>query len=934
MSRPARPVFLFVFANPRRDLALNRETSGIRAALRSRRDIELVVLDHPALAEIEDAFQERRHQIVAFHYSGHANGFQQMLESESGAEQKIQVAGFAQFLASQESLRFIFLNGCSTGGQVDDFFAAGVPCVLATTQDVADERATTFSLRFYSGLASGADLRTAYQEAVGSAKAQDNRLVLTDHSETRGIRVGLKRETPSPAFPWQLHLQDDQVAGWTLDEEVQRRRPQRETNNEVGQVQLQRLLNFVEEHWIRGILEQQNPSGLLEIGKTQRSDVINDPFEGIVEYASQQRETVGAEDSLLEIYQRVQKRLLLLGQPGSGKTTLLLQLGKELVGLAHRDPALPVPVVFSLSRWADPTQSFRDWLQSQLSDLYNVPRKLSGGWLDNHELILLLDGLDEVAAELRSECVQSINRYLDEVGVCGIVISSRIDEYTELPDRLRVAGALHLQPLTNAQIDGYLAAGGARLSSLRTMLEQNESLRTLAQSPLLLNIMSQVYDSAGNDSVANSKSDPQSQTADLFERFIERMFLRRGRAKPAFERAETEAGLKWLAQKMRESGSSLFLLEWIQPTWLTRGQQAIYCVLISAVLALCFGATLGVYWWGTSQISADTAIAIQHGLWWWPTALCFPWFLTACAVDRFLPNQAARGDWNLGKHAAQITIKTVIYMAMWLLLMLVPWAMAPAALQTQWMHLLLSGAVASLLLSAAGSHHRTMQEIHPAEAVTFSWRRAALSAPWGVIAGALLWLLFRAVWTEEPQIRFVFSNSEQNQGFTYMLVCLGVIGGISGAIIGAIKRAMLKTRRHPNQGIVNSRRNAVLIGCSSGVVLTAAVLGLMELQDLTGTQRTQFQLVLFSLGIGWAVVATAGSLFGGFDFIKHSAMRAILKATRSVPSPLERFLGYACELNFLKPVGGGFLFWHRLLLEHFADRQMNNLANKTDVTDS
>ncbi|MDP1562702.1 MAG: hypothetical protein Q8M16_15100 [Pirellulaceae bacterium] len=394
--------------------------------------------------------------------------------------------------------------------------------------------------------------------------------------------------------------------------------------------------------------------------------------------------------------------------------------------------------------------------------------------------------------------------------------------------------------------------------------------------------------------------------------------------------------MKWLAQRMRESGSSMFLVEWMQPAWLTRGQLLVYYLLISSALALFLGGSLGVYWSSAAQISADTAVAIEHGLWWWPTVLCFVWFLIACGIDQYLPNQAARGNWNRWRHLAQGSAKALVYFGLWLVLMGVPWLLAPTAFQTQWMALVLTGTVASFLLATAGWQHRTMQEIQPAEAMSFSWRRALTAAPLGSVAGVLLWLLFRAVWTEEPQIRFVFSDSEHSQGFLYVLVSLISIGSISGGILGGFKRTTLKvrSRSRPNQGIANSRRNALLVGAGSGMVMTVAVFGLMLLQDLSGTQRTVTQLALFSMGIGWSVVACAGAIFGGFDVLKHYAMRAMLKATRSVPSPLERFLSYACELNFLKPVGGSYMFWHRLLLEHFADRKSSDRDTKAAVVNN
>uniref|UniRef100_A0ACD5GT57 Uncharacterized protein n=1 Tax=Desertifilum tharense IPPAS B-1220 TaxID=1781255 RepID=A0ACD5GT57_9CYAN len=47
-------------------------------------------------------------------------------------------------------------------------------------------------------------------------------------------------------------------------------------------------------------------------------------------------------------------------------------------------------------------------------------------------------------------------------------------------------------------------------------------------------------------------------------------------------------------------------------------------------------------------------------------------------------------------------------------------------------------------------------------------------------------------------------------------------------------------------------------------------------------------------------------------------MRLILYCQGCIPWNYSRFLDYATERIFLQKVGGGYIFVHRLLLEHFA----------------
>jgi hypothetical protein len=58
---------------------------------------------------------------------------------------------------------------------------------------------------------------------------------------------------------------------------------------------------------------------------------------------------------------------------------------------------------------------------------------------------------------------------------------------------------------------------------------------------------------------------------------------------------------------------------------------------------------------------------------------------------------------------------------------------------------------------------------------------------------------------------------------------------------------------------------------------------------------------------------------GGSAVIKHYALRLILWLSGCTPFKFIRFLDYCAKLIFLKKVGGGYIFVHRMLLDYFAD---------------
>jgi hypothetical protein len=53
--------------------------------------------------------------------------------------------------------------------------------------------------------------------------------------------------------------------------------------------------------------------------------------------------------------------------------------------------------------------------------------------------------------------------------------------------------------------------------------------------------------------------------------------------------------------------------------------------------------------------------------------------------------------------------------------------------------------------------------------------------------------------------------------------------------------------------------------------------------------------------------------------IKHYALRLILWLNGYTPLKFIKFLDHFAKLIFLKKVGGGYIFIHRMLLDSFAD---------------
>ncbi len=213
-----KPVIFLAFANERDDRArylrnLPEEARRLRTALEGSQEAglcELVLRANATIQEILDVFQKYRNRVAVFHYGGHANGYQLLLESSAGQAEAADAGGLAAFLGGQAGLELVFLNGCATQGQVQGLLDANVSAVIATSRAVDDQVATDFSAHFYQGLGGGADIRTAYDEAAAAIR--------TARGESPRALYWVEDEAVEERWPWELYLREgaEVAARWNL----------------------------------------------------------------------------------------------------------------------------------------------------------------------------------------------------------------------------------------------------------------------------------------------------------------------------------------------------------------------------------------------------------------------------------------------------------------------------------------------------------------------------------------------------------------------------------------------------------------------------------------------------------------------------------------------------------------------------------------------
>lgn len=607
------------------------------------------------------------------------------------------------------------------------------------------------------------------------------------------------------------------------------------------------LLSKVKQFWIDGVLTKSlHTQALIELGLEDRNDYVPKPLKGVDEFSSNMREVFPEGTSATDIFENIGagRTLLILGEPGSGKTVTLLKLAESLIARTENNLSQPLPVLINLSSWSKKRESISDWLTHELYETYQVSKSLGETWVNKEQLILLLDGLDEVEHQHRNDCVRALNQFIQSHGRTEMVVCSRLRDYEALSEQLSLRSALYVQPLTFEQINRYLEQAGAKLTPLQTLLSKNSNIRQFASSPLILSIMSLAYQGYSTDELQDITT-TEAFHHRLFETYIERMFARRSTTQK-YSRERTKHWLIWMAQHMVQESQTVFLIERMTPALLqTRHQRVQYrveSVLLSSLMVGSMSGLLVGSLWGFTNVLNDG--------------------LAQRAVNA----------------AAIFLVISVV-----------------------------SGIMAGTIVGFS-------RKIKTVETLKWSWKEAKRSfftglkvgLLYGFIGGAVFGFLYGLIQGLETSLIY---GILQGLGIGLLLGLLLAIGcacfqGFIWSLVGGFRGPEMQKTSKPNQGIRKSFQNSLMIGLIAGLA-SGLILTLLADWD-TGL-------------VGGASYGMCGAMIGGgVACLQHLTLRLKLYRMGYIPWNYARFLDYGAERLFLQKVGGGYIFIHRMLLEHFA----------------
>jgi eukaryotic-like serine/threonine-protein kinase len=710
---------------------------------------------------------------------------------------------------------------------------------------------------------------------------------------------------------------------------------------------LANLLGHVKRTWITDVLEHSvHEAALLELGMRLEAGAVEHPWERVLEAPAEPGGVLPSDRSIGQVFEDVGRLLLILGEPGSGKTTTLLTLARECVRQAERDPTAPVPVVLSLSTWAESRSSIHDWLVSELGARYFVGRPLARRWLEQSRLLLFLDGLDEVTEDRRAGCVEAIHAFVKAHGVPGIVLCCRSREYRALPVRLKLGGAVLLLPLVPEQVGAYLDAAGPELDGLRGALAHNAELRELAGSPLMLGIMTLAFCGAPPEAL---RFDDTATPADLRDRifavYVDRMFARRWRDQRSEARKEAEGSLRWLASGMAAQGQSVFSVELLQPACLTSRKQLLAYTLVSRVLATVILMTIVCGLMGllntlpTSRLSdagqragllkflefldylgLGVVEGIATGL------LCF-----VADLVRIVRSQTRLTEARRVRTFAGLLLYTLMGIGGCLVAVAVAGKVLPLSDEMVFLGAFPAALIFAFFFGAKHGRGDAAADIGSAGVLGWQWKTAFTKAALGGLLGAtggllfiLLMVLIRVLLVGESDWPCAIGTSRACEsqyllrrfGSPYFVAFFAVLGGAVGFLFGGWRFQVPPIDLRPGHRH-HTRFKSALKGALFSGGLGALVGALLQVVlSPTTTTAPSLLLVLICASVFSGVIAFLW--LGGIDLILLASLRLVVAYSGVAPLHLRRFLDQAVGLVFLQRAGSGYMFIHRLLLDHFA----------------
>ena len=880
--------------------------------------VDPTFLVEPTLEEISNQLWEKHWDIVCF--AGHSrtengSGYLNINKTDSITLDELK---HGLKMMRSNGLQVAIFNSCDGLGFVRDLEYLQIPHLFVMSAPVPDKVAYKYIRSFL----------TAFIKNGES-------LHLAGHTAQQRLE-GLEREFPCASWlprhyphPEAGSLTFKQLSALSNDSTKQ------DTTNQLTRRELLTKIKNEVDSWQKQSLHcKVLPINLHKERQRQQVQLIQFMH---IKISNQSKTQLPLNTRIIEFFdQEARGKLLILGAPGSGKTMTLQELASKLIARAEFDPAQSIPVVLNLSSWKKNNQTIAQWLVAELNSYYAVPKTIAQQWLDNGQLLPLLDGLDELKSERQEGCIKAINQFEKQYSSQSLVVCARLKEYELCHTKLRLDEAICLQSLSPNQIKRYLDQ--AEHPRLWESIQDDPSLGDIAKSPLLLNMMTWAFEEISLEEWQrfNSTEERIKYLLNTYSHYVLALNNHQSRYYVSEKQPSQKQTMRWLgylSKMLKQEALTEFLIEKMQPYWLQDpAQKRLYRTGLGLITGLVFGLIFMLNWepirvlviglnersislpfrgllWSVGDLSnSGIQVGLEFGVLW----AIIGWFgkgwirsiitgMIIAPIYGIIFESIFRNEQFVQK-IEQFDQQTDLLLYI---------------LQNWWF----PGLIGAIIVGLG-------ENIKPFEILGWSWKKARL---YGLRSGAIIGILFFLLFliNDRSSNKFfdmppLFGNSVIIDIFNILgvlIVCLlialicgsavSVIGGINGRSIDIKKRII------PNQGIRQAVTNAIII--------YALLIGLFSLYVcilMKNSQHIDSEKFIDNLSFGSLIISLfpLGILFA---CIKHFTLRAVLCWCGLIPWNYARFLNYATEKKLLQRVGGRYRFIHDLLREHFAQTYSN-----------
>ncbi|MFF7231803.1 hypothetical protein [Streptomyces sioyaensis] len=362
-------------------------------------------------------------------------------------------------------------------------------------------------------------------------------------------------------------------------------------------------------------------TGRVAAATAERTEPRFSPFPGLAAAKEQRIRAGGGIRELYEVYGGLASgRILLVGPEAAGKSAAAVLLLLRALDIRNRAVApqekarLPVPVLLSLNGWEPSDEEPVDWAVRVISRRHKQLHVRA--LLETGRVALFLDGLDEVAREVRAKAISALAAL-----PVRVLLISRTVEALETADadkaRLSDAVALELQPVDPADAVNYLLGDmrdpppAWRELERRLARERKSPLARALSRPLAISLLREQRSDLPVVAEILRLRNAASIENRLLDHAVKFAYTPAdGGKRPTYSPEQAERTLGYIAARLTEKGTP-DLCWWHLPSW---GHQR-FRLWVTSSLPLSIYLAIAVYmlWTSDSVLRFPAALAMVIG---------------------------------------------------------------------------------------------------------------------------------------------------------------------------------------------------------------------------------------------------------------------------------------------------------------------------------